>query len=66
MEKPVSKNLYHVETSQFICNAGQLTAFYMMQVFSEIYSVNRLNINNLNDAKKQGFQLKSYDKRYQF
>ena len=27
---PFSKNLYHMETSQLICKANQMTDFYMM------------------------------------
>ena len=30
-----SENLYHKETSQLICNAIQLTGFYMIGVLSE-------------------------------
>ena len=32
---PFSKNLYDIETSQFICNANQLTSFYNIGVLSE-------------------------------
>ena len=30
LEIPFSKNLYHMETSQLISKANQLTGFYMM------------------------------------
>ena len=29
-EIPFSKNLYHIETSQLICIANQMTGFYML------------------------------------
>ena len=32
---PFSKNLYHMETSQLICNTNQLHGFYMIQFFTE-------------------------------
>ena len=34
-EMPFSKNSYHIETSQLICKALQLTGFYIIRVFSE-------------------------------
>ena len=34
----VSKGLENIETGQFIYNANKLTGFYMIQVFSEMYS----------------------------
>ena len=34
-ETPFRKKVYHIETSQSICNANQLTGFYMIRVFSE-------------------------------
>ena len=33
------KNSHHIETSQLICCANQLTGFYMTQVFTEGYFV---------------------------
>ena len=33
-EIPFSENRYHIETSQLICNANQLTGFYMMWFFT--------------------------------
>ena len=36
-ETPFSKNLFHIETSQLICIANQITDFYMIQVFTERY-----------------------------
>ena len=32
-----TKNLYHIEASQFICIAYHLTGFYVLQVFTERY-----------------------------
>ena len=28
-----SKNLYNIETNQFICTTNQLTGFYVIQIF---------------------------------
>ena len=30
-----TKNLYHIETSPFICTANQLSGFYILRVFTE-------------------------------
>ena len=35
-EIPLRKNLFHIETVQLICNANQLTGFYMRQGFTKI------------------------------
>ena len=32
-----TKNLYHIETSQFICIANKLSGFYILRVFTERY-----------------------------
>ena len=32
---PLSKNSYHIETSQLNCPPNQLTAFYVIQDFTE-------------------------------
>ena len=34
LDIPFSKNSHHIETSQLMCNAYQLTGFYMIQVFT--------------------------------
>ena len=34
---PFCKNLYHIETSQLICCANQLSSFYVTQIFTEGY-----------------------------
>ena len=34
-EKHFSKNLFHIETSQLICIANQITDFYMIQGISK-------------------------------
>ena len=34
---PFCKTSHHIETSQLICFANQLTGFYMTQVFTEGY-----------------------------
>ena len=36
-EIPLSKNSYHMETSQLICFANRLTGFYMIEVFTKRY-----------------------------
>ena len=36
-EMPFSKNLYHIDTSQMINYANQLTSFYMVGVLTERY-----------------------------
>ena len=33
-EIPFSKNLYHIETTQLICNTNQLTGFSMIRIFT--------------------------------
>ena len=32
-----TKNLYHIETNQFICIADQLSGFYILRLFTERY-----------------------------
>ena len=32
-----TKNLYHIETSQFVCIANQLSGFYILRDFTERY-----------------------------
>ena len=34
-EIPFNKNSYHIETSQLICKANELTGFYMTPVLTE-------------------------------
>ena len=34
-ERPFSKNLYHIETSQLTCIANQMTGSYKMQPFTD-------------------------------
>ena len=36
-ETHFSKNLFHIETSQLICNANQITDFCIIQVFTKRY-----------------------------
>ena len=35
IRRPFSKNSYHTETSQMICNTNQATGFYMIRIFTE-------------------------------
>ena len=37
LETPFSKNSFHIEISELICIANQMTGFYMIQVLTERY-----------------------------
>ena len=34
-KRPFSKNSYHTETSQMICNTNQASGFYTIRIFTE-------------------------------
>ena len=51
-ETSFSKNSYHIETSQLICIANQLTSFFMIPVFTEKHFRSDLKLR-----KKQWFYL---------
>ena len=44
-ETPYSKKMYHIETSQLICIANQLTFFFKTSVFTEEYFQSDLNLH---------------------
>ena len=47
-EIPLSKNSYHMETSQLICFANQLTGYYMIQGSTKRYFYTEYNFTILN------------------
>ena len=35
LKRPFSKNSYHTETSQLVCNTNQATSFYIIRIVTE-------------------------------
>ena len=47
-EVPLSKNSYHVETSQPICSGNQLTGYYMIQCSTKRHFLAEYNSTIMN------------------